>query len=137
MLAAVAGLGGHSICLCKNGKTITRDERGIAPMMNLIAEGENLEGYCCADLIVGKAAAMLFVKAKIAAVHARVLSVAGREFLQKYGVPVTCDELTQEIRNRAGTGMCPMEQTVQDVDDVEVAYLKLAAKCEEMKNARK
>ena len=53
---------GHKICLCKEGKCIFSEKRGIAPMMDFIAEGVDLSGYSVADLVVGKAAAMLFIK---------------------------------------------------------------------------
>ena len=56
-------LDGHSICLCRDNDIITDGSRGIAPMMKFIASGKNLQGYSAADIIVGKAAAMLFVKA--------------------------------------------------------------------------
>ena len=62
---AKAHLSGHSLCLCKDGAWFTDDGRGISPMLRLIGENRGLRGYAAADIIVGKAAAMLFVKAGI------------------------------------------------------------------------
>ena len=70
---AVNNLSGHSICLCRNGESFTDDGRGISPMMRFLAEGMELNGYSAADVIVGKAAAMLFVKAGIVCVHGKVI----------------------------------------------------------------
>lgn len=50
-------------------------------MMSFIADGVNLQGYSVADLIVGKAATMLFVKCGIAGVYAKTLSQSGKAVL--------------------------------------------------------
>ena len=74
-------LSGHTICLCKDGDCVYSEKRGIAPMMSFIADGVNLQGYSVADLIVGKAATMLFVKCGIAGVYAKTLSQSGKAVL--------------------------------------------------------
>ena len=43
-------LSGHTICLCKNGECLYSEKKGIAPMMDFIASGANLEGYSVAAL---------------------------------------------------------------------------------------
>ena len=97
---------------------------------------QSLAGYSVADLIVGKAAAMLFVKAGIAAVHAKTLFVAGRDFLQSHGVSVTYDVLTERIFNRDKTDVCPMEKTVENLSDCDTAYVALSEKAEELRRLR-
>ena len=130
---AKANLDGHSICLCRDGEIITDDGRGISPMMKFIAEEKDLTGYSVADLIVGKAAAMLFVKAGIVCVHGRTMSEAGRNYLEAHGIPCTYDILTEKIINRQGTDICPMEKAVSDIDDTEEGYQVLRARLEEMR----
>lgn len=125
---AINGLEGHSICLCKEGSCFTDDGRGISPMMRFLAEGRDLKGYSAADVIVGKAAAMLFVKAGIVCVHGRVMSKSGKEYLTSHGMTCTCDTLTEKIINRQGTDICPMEKTVADIEDPEEAYTALKSK---------
>ena len=129
---AVMNLGGHSVCLCKNGEWFTADGRGIAPVLKLMAERGDLSGHSAADVIVGKAAAMLFIKAGISAVHGRVMSEAGKKYLEERGIPCTWDTLTDKIINRAGTDVCPMEKTVADIEDAELGYNALRAKVIEM-----
>jgi hypothetical protein len=129
---AVMNLGGHSVCLCKSGEWFTADGRGIAPVLKLMAERGDLSGHSAADVIVGKAAAMLFVKAGISAVHGRVMSEAGKKYLEERGIPCTWDTLTEKIINRAGTDVCPMEKTVADIEDAELGYKALCAKVIEM-----
>ncbi len=120
------------MCLCKSGEWFTADGRGIAPVLKLMAERGDLSGHSAADVIVGKAAAMLFIKAGISAVHGRVMSEAGKKYLEERGIPCTWDTLTGKIINRAGTDVCPMEKTVADIEDAELGYKALCAKVIEM-----
>ena len=119
---AEKNLEGHTICLCKDGKCLFSDKRGIAPMMEFIEEGTDLSGYSVADLVVGKAAAMLFVKCKIKSVYAKTLSESAKRILSLYGIDCEYETLTQKIINRTGTDICPMEKAVSGTDDVEEAY---------------
>lgn len=125
-------LEGHTICLCKDGNCIYSEKRGISPMMNFIAEGRNLAGFSAADVVVGKAAALLFIKCGIKDVFAKTLSESGRKVLELHGIPCTYETLTEKIINREGTGMCPMEKTVLEIDDAEEAYSALKRKLQSM-----
>ncbi len=125
---AVERLAGHTICLCKDGECLYSDRRGIVPMINFISDEVRLNGYSVADTVVGKAAAMLFVKCGIVAVYAKTLSKSGKAVLEKYGIPFGYGALTERIINREGTDMCPMEKAVADCDDIEKAYLILKEK---------
>lgn len=127
-------LSGYSIALCRNDEVITDDGRGISPMMKFIAEDRELSGYSAADVIVGKAAAMLFVKAGIVCVHAITLSEAGKEFLEAHDIPCTYDSLTERIIDRSGTDICPMEKTVADIWDPETGYETLERRIAEMRS---
>lgn len=124
---AVSLLAGHSIALVRGETVITHDGRGISPMMELIAAGTELTGFSAADLIVGKAAALLFLKAGIAAIHAKTISAEGLRVLRVHGIPCTYEVLTERIINRQGTGLCPMETTVLAIDDPDAAYPALLA----------
>ncbi|MBD5131037.1 MAG: DUF1893 domain-containing protein [Clostridiales bacterium] len=125
-------LPGHTICLCKDGECLFSDSRGIAPMMNFIAEGKDLSGYSVADTVVGKAAALLFVKCGIKNVFAKTLSEHGKRILELFGIDCEYEVLTEKIINRAGTDICPMEKTVIETDDPEQGYLLLKEKLKTM-----
>ena len=127
---AKTNLDGHSICLCRDGEIITDDGRGISPMMKFIAEEKDLTGFSTADVIVGKAAAMLFVKAGIVCVHGKTMSESGKAYLGTHGIPCTYDILTEKIINRQGTDICPMEKAVMNIDDTEKGYEALRIRLE-------
>lgn len=115
---AKAALDGHTLALCKDGNVITSDLRGIAPMVGFIKNETNLKGYSAADKIVGKAAAMLFIYSGVTAVHALTMSESAKALFEKHGISYSYDTLTERIINRAGTGICPMELAVAEIEDV-------------------
>ena len=130
---AKEGLNGHTICLVRGEEVLVRDERGIAPMMALLAEGKSLIGFSAADRVVGKAAAMLFVKAKIKELFAETISRSAAEFLQNSGLPFSYRTMTEYIVNRDGTGRCPMESAVLLCTDAESGYRILKEKLAALK----
>lgn len=130
---AKANLDGHSICLCRDGRFFTNDGRGISPMIRFMEEGRDLRGYAVADIIVGKAAAMLFIKAGIREVYGEVMSRAGYDLLQHHAIHCAYATLTEKIINRKGDGICPMEQTVARIDDPEEGYIALKKRLSELR----
>lgn len=133
---AIRGLHGHRLCLCRNGSCITDDGRGISALMRLLSEGTDLRGYTAADPIVGKAAALLYVKAEIAGLHAGTLSRGAQVILEQYGIPYSFDLLTDRIINREGTDICPMERTVLEIDEPEAAFSALQKRLKELQKGR-
>ncbi len=107
----------HTCVLVKGGKTHISTKRGIAPMIDFLDSGADLSGFCAADRIVGRAAAMLFCRGGIRAVWAEVITVGAIEFLTEKGIEVAWGEQTDIIVNRRGDGPCPMEKAVQDLAD--------------------
>lgn len=129
---AKQNLAGHTICLCKDGKCLYSDERGIAPMMGFLARGVDLTGYSVADKVVGRATAFLFVKCGIQAVFAGTISESGKAVLEEYGIAVSYTVFAKKIINRAGTDICPMEKATANAHTAEEAYLILKEKMREM-----
>ncbi len=122
---AVQNLAGHTLCLCRDGMCIFSERRGIAPMMDLIASHADVTGYAAADLVVGKAAALLFVYAGIREVYAEVISDGAVRILKKYDIPFRFSSRTKQIVNRKGDDICPMEKAVQYIDEPEPALSAL------------
>lgn len=107
----------YTCVLCCGDTVYTDEKKGIAPMMSFLDQGLDLHGFSAADRIVGKAAAMLFVLAGVRELYAQVLSEGGMQMLLQHGIAVEYGTLTPSIINRKGTGLCPMELAVQDIDD--------------------
>ena len=127
-------LRGHVVVFCRDGKSFVDDEHGIKPLMKWVCQGSTFEGYSVADKIVGKAAAMLLVKLGVKAVYGEVASANGVELLRACGIDVTYGNLVLYIENRDKSGCCPMEQAVNNTDDIETGYLLLQETCRKMQS---
>ena len=114
-------------------KEFVSNKRGIAPLLEYIENGENLKGFSVADKIVGKAAALLYVYLGVKCVYAQVLSQGAEEAFIKYGIPFEYSTKTDKIINRCGDGLCPMEQTVLNINDPSEAVIVLKNKLQSMK----
>lgn len=101
----------------RGGEVVAREQgRGIGPALGLFQAGK-LGGADVADHIVGRAAAAIFVAAGVNAVHADVMSEGAAAYLSAHGIPNAADVVVATIINRRGTGPCPMETAVHDLDD--------------------
>ena len=115
----------HTCVLCKDSRILYSDERGVLPLLKWIQEGTDVTGFHAADRVVGKAAAFLYVKLKVAEVYAPVMSKAGADTLMQYGIRAFYDTQTVEIRNRDNTDICPMDKAVKDAKAPQEAFEKI------------
>ena len=121
----------NKIIYCSN-------EIGIKPI--LLKLNENIDFYKGADIedtVVGKAAACLYVLAKIKFVYAHTLSELAKTYLEKNNIPFKYDELVKEIRNRANTDICPLEKSVIHIDDPVIAKTALENVIQILMNQKK
>jgi len=106
-----------------NGDVLTSDEQGIRPPLRWLRENPAiLRDAEVADKVIGKAAALLFAHGEIKSIWAARMSEAARDFLRAAGIAFDYEELVPVILNREGTGMCPMEQKVIEIDDPARAF---------------
>lgn len=92
-------------------------ERGVKPLLECYYEKKMPDGFSAADKVVGKAAAFLYVLLGVKEVYADVLSSPALAVFQMYGIKASYGQLADAIKNRAGTGFCPMETAVLSVTD--------------------
>lgn len=116
-----------TLAVCRGDDLTVSREKGIKPLLKL-TQGDDLRNASAADRIVGKAAAMLYALTGVEAVFAQVLSEQGRTVLKRYGIVYEYGTLTENIINRSGTGLCPMEEAVKDIDDLKEALAAIKAK---------
>ena len=107
--------------LCKDGQVYSSQRRGIAPMMDFLDADTPLRGFSAADRIVGKAAAMLFALAGVKEVFAEVITHNALKIFERYGLACSYGVLTDQIVNREGSGPCPMEETVKNIESLNEA----------------
>lgn len=114
---AILDEGGYSVVMCRGNDVYTCSDRGVRPLLELLASERELSGYAAADLIVGRAAAFLYLLIGVRSVYGRVMSRGALELLRERGIPAEYGTLTEYIINRRGDGMCPMEEAVQNISD--------------------
>lgn len=109
---------GAALAIVSNEGERTFFERGVKSLTSLGEDDRHiLRDAAVADKIVGKAAAYLMIAGGVRQVYAEILSRSGADAFEKFNVEYSCGTLVPQIINRAGTGPCPMEQTVKYITD--------------------
>ena len=113
----------NSACVAvKDGVLLASEERGIRPLLGWMQREERLRGFCVADKVVGKAAALLMVCLGVREVYAKTVSEPAVSVFEKHAIPHWYGEKVSRIANRAGDGLCPMEECCMGIDDPAVAH---------------
>jgi len=121
--------GNYTCVVCKGDTIYTTTRRGVAPLLIwLDQEDMDLTGFSAADRVVGRGAAFLYCLLKVKAVHARVMSHPAAEVLKAYGIEAYADTFVEGIVNRTGTGPCPFEAAVMDIQDAQDALAAIRCK---------
>ena len=132
---------GKAECVLIRNGSIARVERGrgVSPLLRLYDREKTLmQGAVIVDKVIGRAAAAIAISGKASFVHARIMSEDAQRFLQEHGIPASCELKVHRILNRRRNGLCPLEQSVQGIDDPEQALSAMRRKIAEMmKNSRR
>ena len=124
--------GRYTCILCKGDEMYFSNDHGVKPLLVWIRESRIRDGFAAADQIVGKAAALLYIKIGVAGLYAKVISEQAMPILKGYGIPFVYEHAVPFIMNRKGDDMCPMEKTVVGITDPESAVTALTEKVKEM-----
>jgi iron complex outermembrane receptor protein len=118
------------VCVVSKGdQVLTSNLKGIRPWIKWLRENpELLEDAVVVDKVVGKAAAMLMVVAKIKTLYTPIISENALQFLSDQTIDFNYDRTVAFIKNIEKNGLCPMEQTVVDVEDAQQGYQLLLQK---------
>ena len=121
ILSALFENGAYTLVVQKGGVTVHKDfGRGVGPALRVYdTQPELLRGAEVCDTIVGKAAAAIYILAGASGVYAETMSAAAVDFLTANGVACACHTKTEKLLNRQGTGLCPFEQAVLELQKPE------------------
>lgn len=103
-------------CVILNGSRMEQfHERGVKDLHRLLhSDRALLDGAFIADKVVGKGAAALMIAGGVRGVYADVMSRAALALFERAGVESRCGTLVDNIINRSGTGICPVEQLCRE-----------------------
>ena len=111
----------HSLVVIRDGKTEVYNGRGIKPLVDY-GRNKYFEGAYAGDKVIGKAAALLFVYGGAKYVYTPLISKPAVEVFKKHHVKYRADKVVDNIKNRAGDNLCPMEKKVRGIDSPDEAY---------------
>lgn len=116
-----------SFAVIKDNKIIHQDfGLGVSCIRKLINTNPAiLENSIIVDKVIGKAAAMLLIPTGIIKIHALVISKPALTILLNNNIETTYDQLVEFITNRNNDGMCPLEKSVQFIDDFNEALIEI------------
>ncbi len=126
---------GTATCVVIRENRIVRTSTGagIGPVIQLYEEGA-LKGASVVDKIVGKASAMVLILGGAKGCYGVTMSKPAEEYLKAHQVPAAWDTLVETITDRTGGGICPMEQTVREIDDPAEGLAALKKRLEELQS---
>lgn len=129
---------GTASCVVLKDNTIvkTQCDRGIGPVIRLYESGVLKDAFVV-DKIIGKAAAMVMTLGGVKGCYGVTMSASAVAWLKAHQVSVQYETCVEAIINRKGDGICPMEQTVKEIEDAETALVALKEKIDELRNADK
>jgi hypothetical protein len=116
---------GLNLCILSKGKAIfSSREDGIKPLIDAIDTlgSDRLKNSIVIDKIIGKASALLICYFGAKKASAKVMSKMGASVLDRHGIEYFAELITDEIRNRTNTDICPFEKAVLKTSSPDKAY---------------
>ena len=116
-----------SLVIVKSGSVIYKsDRRGIYPLYMAVKEcGPEMESASAADKVVGRGAGLLYQFAKIKSLYAYLISEGTREVLVEGNIEFETEKTVPFIKNRDGTGMCPVETLSYETENLDQLMLSI------------
>jgi hypothetical protein len=118
-----------TLAIVKNGAVVysTKSHR-ISGFLEAIEKcGPDLQRASMADLVVGKAVALLCVYAGIREVFAGVLSRKAMAVLKQNNVVFSWNEVVDNVLDTNKSETCPFEKAAKEISDPQKAYPKFKA----------
>ena len=122
----------------RGGRLYPWNGRGVSPLLEFHDHREPgfLKGATVVDKVIGRAAAAIIVSGGVVRVHGEVMSEDGKAYLESRGIQVTYGTLVPRILNMDRSDLCPLEKSVEGIDDPEQALTALRKRIEELRNGK-
>ncbi|WP_424244223.1 hypothetical protein Dip510_001423 [Elusimicrobium posterum] len=113
----------HALVVAYNDGTVrTYDDKGIKPLFRHIAGFGDFKGAYVFDKVTGKASALVLAYGGAEKLYTGVLSKEAIPVLEKYNIAYDADQIVDFIHNMTGDDACPMEKSVNKLEEPEEAY---------------
>lgn len=124
--------------IVQDGKTVyTSAGLGVKPLLAVYREQPLLlRGSAVADTVIGKAAAVLLVLGGVSQAYGQIMSRPAMDYLAAHGISHACGQEVPFILNRTEDGSCPLEASVEQIDDLQEAFVALTNRVAELMAGR-
>ncbi|MGQ9624681.1 MAG: DUF1893 domain-containing protein [Candidatus Bathycorpusculaceae bacterium] len=121
--------GNLTLSIVKNGKVLFETaSHGVSGFLEAVEKcGDRLEKASVADMIVGKAIALLCLYAKVRAVYAVTLSKKAKAVLEENSIYHSWENVVENILGADRESVCPFEKLAEEISNPKIAYEKLRA----------
>ena len=119
----------------RGGRVFSERGRGVSPLLEFHDHREAgfLKGAIIVDKVIGRAAAAIAASGGAKRVHGETMSEDARTYLEGRGIRVTYGTLVPRILNADRSDLCPLEKSVEGLDDPEQMLTALRKRIEELK----
>ncbi len=116
-MASLVTRGEASCVAARDGVIVGKASgKGLMPLFELL-DRRSLAHALVVDKVIGRAAAAICIVGKAKKVHALLMGADALSLLKAHGVEASAEKTVPKILNSDLTGGCPMELTVDGVDD--------------------
>lgn len=120
----------QSTCVILKGDEIiyTSSFIGVKPLLMFMKEPKVYEPseLILVDKVIGKAALLLAAKIGITEIYTPVTSLAAITAAKEHQISLNAAEVVPFIENRDKTGMCPIEMSVKNTNDLDEAFQNIS-----------
>lgn len=129
--------GKTAVVLVKGGVIVaSHSGRGLSPLLNLMDRyPEDFRGAWVIDKVIGRAAAGICAAGGAKRVHGLLMSDDAAAYLGKAGIGHSRDAGTEKILNRAKDGRCPLELSVDGLEEPGAMVVAIRKRIAELRAA--
>ena len=120
-----------TLVLVKGDEVITFDARGVKPLLELIDSGKDYREYSFADKVIGRASAFLYLVLGANDIYTNIISKGALNLLENK-VNLKYEKVVENIINRKGDDICPMEKATTGIECKEEALIAIRKRIEEL-----
>ena len=108
--------------------------RGVNPLLKLYDEHrEIMQNAVIVDKVIGRAAAFIAIKGNVAEVYGKIMSEDAVSLLTAHKIRYSYGLLVPRILNRNRDALCPLEASVVNINEPELALKSLRKKIAELR----
>ena len=117
----------HSLVVVRNEQIIaTSKSRGVRGILSIYEKNpELLDQAAVADKIIGRAVAMICELGEVKSCYAPLISKGAIKVLEQTQINHRSEKQVEAIKNKKGTGLCPIEQLTLEFEDSKKAVKKI------------